>query len=844
MREKSYKDNYNSQPNKYRGGETKVMKKILNLALVFALLLTMVTPAFAASTTEELGKYEDAVTRLASLGVLTGEGDGSFNVDDTITRAEFTAMAVRVLGMEEAAKVSSGATPFKDGVAPWASGYVNVAVNQGIVTGYADGRFGEKDAVTQAQVLAMLVRALGYDPVVSKEGWPTNYIVKAIDLGLTEGVDNVSAYAPAKRGDVFQMADNALTVAKMIQIGYGTDTKFVVSGAKGTDTDKVTLLSDNLGIEDVTAVVTDIPRTNSKLDDNEIKVGDEVLEVGEGFDFEAVLGLEVTAYVDNSKVIDLVVEEEALYDAVEYDSVKGELKLVQADETYEFALDKDSNVAATIYIDGAKKSETDLSAAYGYGKVALDDEGDVKFLEVYTWDDFLVVEELDEEVVFAYGEELDLEDYILVKEGKTIATGDLVEGDILFFNESAEYAEVYNDSLTGEIERIYSDSFDVDSDEYDFGNAVYVKATAQYLNGSSLADMTTTVADAMKDEGAVTLYFDREGNLVFVSGELGEEVTSSFLAYVTSVGAPYDSRSGQLNPIDVLTEAGEEVAYDFKTTDVTDADFFTAENVAEDWSDVAAGSLLEIEVDADGDVKTVTLLDVKTSDATADTKYFATDDRFVSGYKLSSSAVVFVTENYTTDVDDIEVTTFGELDFDNINQAEVFVNSNDAVIALVVSETDRDSDVTSYKAVATTDSQEFASGGTWKLTLVVNGVEKVYYTEAGEDVLDTVGGTVYAGDFLTVDIDDTSSDITSVSVLTKATDPSVVDEDTIDANGVNVKDRELVINGITYYVADATILDSTDSYAEISIRDLAAGDNVELYLAADGSKYVTYVIKK
>ena len=73
MRDQSYKSVNNSQPNNIRGGETNNMKKLLSTLLVFALVLTLVTPAFAATELTDTEKYEV----LADAGIFKGTTNGA-----------------------------------------------------------------------------------------------------------------------------------------------------------------------------------------------------------------------------------------------------------------------------------------------------------------------------------------------------------------------------------------------------------------------------------------------------------------------------------------------------------------------------------------------------------------------------------------------------------------------------------------------------------------------------------------------------------------------------------------------------------------------------------------------
>ncbi len=96
-----------------------------------------------------------AIEALASRGVLKGKGDGKFDPDGVMTRAEFAAMTVRALGLQPQA-----ADAFTD-VPPdaWYAGDAGTASRYGIIKGMGDGRFNPEGTVTRQEAAAMTERA-------------------------------------------------------------------------------------------------------------------------------------------------------------------------------------------------------------------------------------------------------------------------------------------------------------------------------------------------------------------------------------------------------------------------------------------------------------------------------------------------------------------------------------------------------------------------------------------------------------------------------------------------------------------------------------------------------------
>lgn len=217
------------------------LKKVLALVLAFSMMFSVVAFANYADVAAD-ADYAGAVELLSALGILQGDDLGNFNPDNTITRAEFAAVVCRALGLENAANGAKGATQFTDVAADhWASGYINLATQNGIINGYGDGTFGPEDKVTYEQAVKMLVCALGFEPMAAtKGGYPTGYLVVANQYKITAGV---TATAEAPRSTVAQLVYNALTTPKMDQTSFGTDEKYEVLDGKN-DRDYATLLTD------------------------------------------------------------------------------------------------------------------------------------------------------------------------------------------------------------------------------------------------------------------------------------------------------------------------------------------------------------------------------------------------------------------------------------------------------------------------------------------------------------------------------------------------------------------------------------------------------------------------
>ncbi|KHO61723.1 peptidase S8 [Thermoanaerobacter sp. YS13] len=106
--------------------------------------------------------YANAIEAAYKAGIMLGDGK-NMRPDDPITREEMTAVIMRVYGkLAEYKEDSIGNTTFSDNnkISEWAKNVVANAVKLGIVRGYEDNTFKPKDNATRAEAAAMLYRIL------------------------------------------------------------------------------------------------------------------------------------------------------------------------------------------------------------------------------------------------------------------------------------------------------------------------------------------------------------------------------------------------------------------------------------------------------------------------------------------------------------------------------------------------------------------------------------------------------------------------------------------------------------------------------------------------------------
>ena len=101
--------------------------------------------------------YAKAVNTLASLDIISGVGDNKFEPERSITRAEFTAMAMKfAVGGEEGENIFSDVDEDD-----WFYEAVVNSIQYGWIHGYGDGTFRPNNPITRAEVTAIVNNMLG-----------------------------------------------------------------------------------------------------------------------------------------------------------------------------------------------------------------------------------------------------------------------------------------------------------------------------------------------------------------------------------------------------------------------------------------------------------------------------------------------------------------------------------------------------------------------------------------------------------------------------------------------------------------------------------------------------------
>ena len=203
------------------------LKRALSLLLSSTMVLGMLVMGGSAAgykDVDDSNVNQEAIEVLQTVGIMTGDQNGNFNPDGSITRNEMAVVMAHLLNLDY--DYYRGTNPFTD-VPEWAAPYVAACAAEGVIAGIGNNQFGGEMKVPAAQASLMIMKALGYFQNAEDFGtdWQVATIRQASYINLFDKIDS-NAESALTRGQVAQLVLNGLqsdmvyfTGDKGIQIG-------------------------------------------------------------------------------------------------------------------------------------------------------------------------------------------------------------------------------------------------------------------------------------------------------------------------------------------------------------------------------------------------------------------------------------------------------------------------------------------------------------------------------------------------------------------------------------------------------------------------------------------------
>ncbi len=218
--------------------------------------------------------YQEAIGFLNYLGIFTGDENGDMRPEDAVSRAEIAAIILREMNITNMSKYNDSFSDVSS--AHWAADIIQTAYENGIINGFDDGSFRPDDDVTYEQAIKMIMCAVNYGAYAEAHGgYPTGYIQLADERGVMDKATGVIG-EPATRRTVAKLVYNSLT------IGYPILSEMTnIYNATFTIEEGVTVLSEKRDIYYRDGIITAIPGKSMDLSasllEDQIMFEDEIM---------------------------------------------------------------------------------------------------------------------------------------------------------------------------------------------------------------------------------------------------------------------------------------------------------------------------------------------------------------------------------------------------------------------------------------------------------------------------------------------------------------------------------------------------------------------------------------
>ncbi|MGE6579024.1 S-layer homology domain-containing protein [Paenibacillus xylanexedens] len=188
---------------------TKVIKgNVQDSAIINSLTNSTYALIYHPATFSDVSSHwsRDDVQDLASRLIVQGTGANVFAPDRSITRAEFTAVLLRGLGLHSPRSTEAASfTDVKNG--SWYEDEVQTAVSYGLISGYADDSFRPNSEISRAEALTIVSRAMKlvglaqadasettsllstYSDSAKVQAWAAEPVASVIKQELVQGAD-------------------------------------------------------------------------------------------------------------------------------------------------------------------------------------------------------------------------------------------------------------------------------------------------------------------------------------------------------------------------------------------------------------------------------------------------------------------------------------------------------------------------------------------------------------------------------------------------------------------------------------------------------------------------------
>ena len=365
---------------------------------------------------------------LKELGIMEGDSYGNLNLQNYITRAEFTKMAVKASKYRNIVALNLNISPYKDVTFKmWYAPYVKAASDNGLVKGYSDGSFRPENTVLYEEAVTVLLRLLGYTDEDFGVSWPYGQMGMAESIGLCDNIECSIGQAMNRNG---------------IAVLFGN---FLRTYSKGTQNEYITELDYSI-TDDVILIAT--AKEDTSVGSDKIYTSAGTYKINSYFDYGTV-GKKGTAVVKKNEELalfianDQLIKEYTVYQVLDKSIVvmdNGEFTSVdlEKDLTVYNKSEKTSlkNISSSLTVGDTLTTYSNLAGVLDYGVVKTEELKGPYTVESSDW-------------LTVYG----FVNPAVNKNGKKATVSDIALNDVIYYSEKLNTVWAYSSKVTGVYEK-------------------------------------------------------------------------------------------------------------------------------------------------------------------------------------------------------------------------------------------------------------------------------------------------------------------------------------------------------------------------------------------------------
>lgn len=518
-------------------------KRIFALFLTVIVIFTVNGMNVSFTDDQTINEQNEEIEHLIKLGIITGNEDGEINSEEPITKEQFAKIIVNIAKLDDEVKHMKDTTIFPDVSSDrWSNGYINVVVEKGYLNGNLDGQFHPNDSLTYAEVCTALVKVFGYQNNEITGTWPKNYVLKAGEIGITDGI-SLSVNDKVSRRDVAIMVYNLLNTVSR------SNPNITFAQMKELYTECV-ILETNKTSDLITEYEVLTDKGSFYISDDETKV-----EAGNKYRIKVKDDAIVKIYQDLSSVTNISVEK-ASRNNITYTLEEDILSMALSSKTVYYYKGKVMNyddISEILQVNTSiVLNKNDNGIGYEYGVIY-----DPIYSEPQIVNNFNISNKRIGEIEFE-------QDTKITRNGELIAIEDIVENDVVYqisdIWENNKYIIVIDDKVEGEITDIlpnkispkfieiagvkYEISEDMNYNKISNSKDFEVNDNAIVLIGND-RKVVDIVIDSDSDNENFALVLNYYTEISVSEENFGEELTFAKLLHVDGTTETYEVKKDE-----------------------------------------------------------------------------------------------------------------------------------------------------------------------------------------------------------------------------------------------------------------------------------------------------------